>query len=395
MHFVKPSDFNPAVPRFFRAVVVRGFLQAWAALILALLLSGGSAAAAAAVSPVRILDTHGSEDESQWTPVTGTPAGLNPRNIVLDNGRIRVAYPPASSHEKAGHVLYVLAGGAYQLAGDPDFGDWTYTGSSFTDPMTKFEILENLGTVARIRMSFDYHRHAYQNNAPLPVRKTIVLHRASYGYRAILEVPTDLPGEREVGFGGTGTHLFSYTNKMGILWNPYQPPPIETTDGTDYVWIRDEAQPKRDWWAASLAFNRSYYRLVSLRLVNPAGLRTGQFSTGHTGHLVHWAFQGFASYEAFVAAVPYDGTMTRRITVRNGYATLHVSKAGTYHLYTRKESGRRHTYLPVKSNLKLKAGWNSVDVRGKAVYAPIVVPVSNGVNLPEDISRLYRDGKFD
>jgi hypothetical protein len=382
-----------AAPRLPR-VIARLCLH-WA-VGMAALLYAGEEARAASVSPVRILNTNGSSSESAWTVVTGTPSGLNPRHIVLENGRVRVMHPPSGSTERAGHVLYVMASGKYQLAGDPEFGDWTYTGSSFTDPVTNFAILENSGNVARIRLSFDFHRHEYQNNASLPVRKTLVLHKASYGYRAILEVPTDLPGEREVGFGGTDTHLFSYTNKKGILWNPFNPPPQPpATDGTDYEWIRDEGQPSGDWWAASLAFNRSFYRLVSLRLLNPAGLRTGQFSGGHTGHLIHWAFQGFASYEAFVAAVPYDGTMARRVTVSNGKATVYAPKAGTYHLYTRSISGRRHTYTPAKKSLKLSAGYTAVDVKGLSLYAPILVPVSNGVNLPEDISRLYRDGKFD
>lgn len=364
-------------------------------MVLALLFSCVPIEAATPPPPVRIFNTNGSTDESAWTVVTGLPLDINPRHVVLDNGRIRVAYPPELSSEKAGHLLYVKGGGVWQFAGDLEYGDWTYAGSSFSDPVSNFAILENTENVVRMRLSFDFHRHEYQDNAPFPVHKTIVLRRGAYGYRAIIEVPSDLPGEREIGFGGTSTHLFSYTNKKGIQWNPYQPPPPETTDGTDYVWIRDEGQPKGDWWAASLAFNRSYYRLVSLRLVNPAGFRTGQFSGGHTGHLIHWAFDGFSSYEAFVAAVPYDGSMARRVTVSNGKATVYAPKAGTYNLYTRAVSGRRHTYLPAKTGLKLNAGYNTVDVKGVSLYAPILVPVSNGVNLPEDISRQYRDGKLD
>jgi hypothetical protein len=362
---------------------------------LAWCLVSGELGAATVTSPVRIYDTHGSSVPGDWTVVTGSPSGLDPRNIVLSNGFIRIAYPPRGSSEKAGHLLYVKAGGVYHFAGDSELGDWTYTGSSFSDPMTRFEIVTNSSEVARIRMSFDYHRHEYQGNAPLPVRKTIVLRRGSYGYRAILEVPSDLPGEREVGFGGTSTHLFSFTGKMGILWNPYDLPSTETTDGTDYAWIRDSGQTSGDWWGASLAFNRSYYRLVSLRQSNPAGLRTGQFSSGNTGHLVHWAYDGFSSYEAFIAAVPYDGSMARRVTVQNGVATVYAPKPGTYSLYTQKISGRRLTYGPAKTGLKLVTGYNKVNVQGLSLYAPILVPWSNGVNLPEDISRLYRAGKFD
>ncbi len=358
-------------------------------------LSWGSLVAATDPFPVRMFNTNGSADESKWTVVTGTASGLNPRNIVLTNGRVRVAYPPSQTTEKAGHLLYVFAQGKWQLAGDPAFGDWTYAGSSFTDPVTRFTILENTAKVARIEFSFDFHRHEYQNNASFPVRKTIVLHSGAWGYRAVINLPSDLPGEREVGFGGTSTHLFSYTGKKGILWNPYQPPSETETDGTDYEWIRDEGQQANDWWAASLAFDRSYYRMVSLRWVNKAGLRTGQFSGGHTGHLIHWAFQGFSSYEAFVAAVPYDGSMAARVTVSNKVATVHVPKPGYYTLYTRQISGRRHTYVPVKVNLKLKAGYNNVSLGDVSVYAPIIVPVSDGATFPEDVSKEYRYGRRD
>ncbi len=342
---------------------------------------------------VRILDTHGSTNESNWTVVTTRYTFTSPRNIVLDNGLIRITYPPSNQDEKAGHVLWVKIGGVYQVAGDTEFGDWTYTGSSFTDQNSDFTILENNAEVARIRISFHFHRHQWQNNVPFPVHKTIVLRRGSWGYRALLEVASDLPGEREVGFGGTTTHLFTYTNKMGILWNPYQPPSQEF--GTDDVWVRDTGQPSGDWWGASLAFSNSFYRLVSLRPGNPAGLRTGQFPGGLTGNLIHWAFEGFKNYEAFIAAVPYDGSMAARVTVSNGFATVNAPKAGTYSIYTRSNSGRRLTYTPAKTNITLGAGSNTVDVRGLSLLAPILVPVSDGVNLPEDISLKYRNGNFD
>jgi hypothetical protein len=368
----------------------------WAAAFLAMLLPWGDACAAPSNGPVRIFDTHGSTNESEWTVVSGTPPGLNPRHIVLDNGRIRIAHPPSASTERAGHLLYVLGGGGWRFAGDAEFGDWTYTGSSFTDPATNFAILQNTPDVVRLRFSFDFHRNEYENNASMPVQKTIVLHRCSYGYRAILDVPNSLPGEREVGFGGTDTHLFSFANSKGILWNPYQPPPPPPdSDGTDYEWLRDEGQPTGDWYAVSLAFNRSFYRMVSLRTTNPSGLRTGQFTGGHTGHLIHWAYEGLSRYEAFISAVPWEGTMARRVTVQNGKATMHAPKAGTYTLYTRSVSGRRHTYTPAKSGLVLSAGYNTVNVKGIPLYAPILVPVSNGVNFPADISKLYRAGKFD
>ncbi len=287
-----------------------------------------SLGAGTVVPPVRILDTHGSSNEGDWTEVNGLP-WANPRNLVLDNGRIRITYPAASSWEKAGHLLHVNLGGVYQLAGDAEMGDWTYVGSSFSDSMTSFAIVKNTPEIAQVRLSFAAHQHEYQNNALLPVEKTIVLHRGAWGYRAMVQMASNLPGEREVGFGGTETHLFSYTNEQGILWNADKPPPsAATTDGTDVVFLRDDAQSAGDWWGASLAFSRSYYRLVSLRPGNPAKLRTGQYVGGSTGHLIHWAFEGMSSYEAFIAAVPYDGTMAPRVTVRGGKAVVNAPRSG-------------------------------------------------------------------
>lgn len=364
-------------------------------LVIALCIPVLTLAATPTYPPVRILNTNGSSNPTNWTVVTGKPLGLDPRRLVLENGRIRIMHPPTVTTERAGHVLYVMLRGAYQLAGDLEFGDWTYTGSSFRDPVTNFTVLENTEDVARIRLSFGFHQHEYYNNAPLPVHKTLVLHRASWGYRAIVEVEGDLPGEREVGFGGTTTHLFSYTNKTGILWNPLNPPPEETTDGTDYEWIREDGQASGDWWAASLPFDNSFYRMVGVRPPNLAGIRTGQFSGGHTGHLIHWTYEGMTRYEAFIAAVPYDASMARRATVSKGIATVHVPKAGVYHIYTRTISGRRHTYKVAVWGVTLKAGYNSVKLNGVSLVAPIVAPVSNGSSLPGDLFSKYYRGYFD
>ncbi len=43
----------------------------------------------------------------------------------------------------------------------------------------------------------------------------------------------------------------------------------------------------------------------------------------------------------------------------------------------------------------LRAGTNTVNVQGVRLVAPILVPVSDGANLPEDISSKYRNGDFD
>ena len=48
----------------------------------------------AQTNPVKIFNTNGSTDESKWTIVTGKPTNLNAVNIVLQNGLIRITYPP-------------------------------------------------------------------------------------------------------------------------------------------------------------------------------------------------------------------------------------------------------------------------------------------------------------
>ncbi len=344
-----------------------------------------------AQDPVRLLNTQGSTNEANWTVVAGRPGGLNPKRMVLDNGIVRITYPATSDRERAGHVLYVKVRGKYVPASDPHFGDWTYVGSSFTDDVTGFEILENSVEVVRVRLSFNNHVHAFANNLSLPVKKTIALHRGGNGYRASVEVPSNIPGEREIGFSGSQTHLFSYSTKRALLWSLRIPPRFEDID---YM-LRDEGQPSGDWWSASVAFKDSFYRLVSVRPDYLGGIRTGQFVGGVTGHLIHWVFQGFSNYSVYIAAVPYDGRCGRRITVRGDTATVHVPVAGQYQLYSRSVDGRNSIYLPVPGLLNLVPGENAVKVVPNTLRAPIIVPYSNGVDFPEDISAQYRAGAFD
>lgn len=340
---------------------------------------------------VRLLNTQGFTNEANWTVVTGLPGGLNAKRMVLDNGIVRITYPATSDRERAGHVLYVKVRGNYVPASDPRFGDWTYVGSSFTDDVTGFEVLENSDEVVRVRLSFNNHVHTLANNLSLPVKKTIVLHRGANGYRAIVEVPSNVGGEREIGFSGSQTHLFSYSTKRALLWSLRLPPRIEDID---YM-LRDEGQETGDWWSASVAFKDSFYRLISVRPDHLGGLKTGQFVGGVTGHLIHWAFQGFTSYSVFIAAVPYDGRCGRRISVLGDTATVHVPVAGQYQLYSRSVDGRNSIYLPVPGLLNLVAGTNEVKVVPNALRAPIIVPYSNGADFPEDISAQYRAGAFD
>lgn len=342
--------------------------------------------------PVQLFNTQGSSNEANWTVVTGTPTGLDPKRLVIDNGLVRVTYPANSANEKAGHNLFVKVHGEYVAASDPDVGDWTYAGSSFVDDATGFEILANSTESVRIRLMFNNHVHAFANNLPMPATKTIVLHRGAYGYRAIVGLTSSEGGEREIGFGGSKSHLFSYSTKLGVLWSLRLAPRMD--DDIDYL-LRGDGQESGDWWSASIAFKDSFYRLVSVRPDHLGGIRTGQFRGGVTGHMIHWVYQGFSSYSAFIGAVPYDGRCARRVSVRGGTARVHVPEAGKYQFYTRSIDGRTSFYEPALGIFDLTPGLNVVSVPPGVLLAPIIVPYSNGVDFPEDISALYRSGTFD
>jgi hypothetical protein len=51
--------------------------------------------------------------------------------------------------------------------------------------------------------------------------------------------------------------------------------------------------------------------------------------------------------------------------------------------------------VPAVTGLNLKPGYNKVDVRGVLLDAPIVVPITNGMNLPTDVAKRYQQGLLD
>ncbi len=353
------------------------------------------------VDPVVIFNTHGSADETEWETVSGTPA-LEPSSVVLDNGIIRVRYPchlgqPGEKGylgtQKAGHVIYLKRGHEYVLAQDKDFGDWTYVGGSMVDDPTGFKILKNTPQECQIELEFDDHVMDEMTDGkmiPNAVRKRVILKRGHYGYTAKITGTTGFKGEREVGFGGTATHALNYSTRFGVLWDPSHP---RQDISCNYEWLRAEGQPEGDWWGVGLAFDDSFYRLVSVRPGNRSRIRAAQFKGGLTGNLIHYAYDeaGFQTYEAYVAVVPYDGTQARTIVLEGDAATVIVPEDGKYLLLTRAAASNTVRYQIALRDLALRKGPNRIDVSDLKLRSPIVVPYSNGRTFPEDISRSYRE----
>ncbi|MGQ9620634.1 MAG: hypothetical protein ACUVTX_06560 [Bacteroidales bacterium] len=151
----------------------------------------------------------------------------------------------------------------------------------------------------------------------------------------------------------------------------------------------------------------SYYRLVALKPGSPysPALRAFAFSGGCTAGLVHYTTSNsFTDYEAYVAVVPYDGTDARNIITDGIDAIVIVPADGHYAIFTMVEDlgpsedhsvgnnnqgdGRR--YEIVFPDLKLKKGVNTICVKGKTLTNPIIVPIKNGKNFPQDIARKYQ-----
>ncbi len=178
---------------------------------------------------VIIYNTNGSEDESAWTVVEDTPNNLDPTHMVLQNGLIRITYPALrgqpgttgfTGNEKAAHLLHLKQGTEYVLAQDGDFGDWIYVGGSFTDDPTGFKIVENTSDRCKIVLEFDNHRMSAEDNSLNPCKKYVTLQKGHYGYTVFMEVEKASFGEYEAGFGGSASHLFTYSDRYGRHHRP-------------------------------------------------------------------------------------------------------------------------------------------------------------------------------
>lgn len=360
--------------------------------------------------PVKIFNTNGSTNEADWKVVEGTPAGLNPSNIILQNGLVRITYPCTrgipgiftnSMDNKAGHVIYLKSEDKYILAQDPEFGDWTYVGGNLSDDPTSFKIVRNRKDVAEIVLEFDNHNMGAGDKSLNPCKKHIILYRGQYGYIARIDATTNSPGEREVGFGDSKSnnfvpseHYFAYSTKTAYLWNPN-----DSVPGTccHYEFIRNENQAdNNDWWGVGLAFNNSYYRFVGILPQSPKSpaIRSASFRRGNISGLIRYNGMNttsFSGYEAFVAVIPYDGSDAMNISVDNNKAIVKVPKDGHYTIFSEDkmdEGGSKH-YNRLISDLNLKKGENVIDLEGKVLKNPVIAPLSDGISFPVEIFQKY------
>ena len=377
------------------------------AILCALALGATGALAAETSPPVHIYDTHGTDDKAAWTILSGAPADVDPEHIVIENSIVRITYPclkgvPGNTGEawteKAGHLLYLMLDGRYQLAQDKAFGDWTYVGGSFTDDPTNCAVLRNTDDIAEIVMDFPNHKDL--DGHPNACRKHVTLHRGHHGYLLRIEEETTIPGEREGGFGNAASpiadcpdtqHFFAYTTHTAYLWSPTDPVPGRIQH---YEFLR-ELNGSADWWAAGIAFKNSYYRLVGLKPQSPQSptIRSGSFRHGYLSGLIRYRHPSMAEtgYEVYVAVAPYDGTDAQNIVVDVNSASVTVPQAGRYTIFSEAltdPGGSKH-YERVIDAVELKAGANTVDIADKTLKNPIIVPLANGRDFPEDLWQAY------
>lgn len=341
------------------------------------------AAGAHPAEPVRIYNTHGFEDETQWTQVTGTPDSLDPRETVIQNGLIRLRYPCGRVERGEGQtgswLVYLKQNGSYELAQDGQMGDWLYVGSSMVTQPTGFAVGRNEDELVSVRMEFDNHVHQ-KLDPPVPcgVRKTLILASGHYGYIVHVTLSRDdLRGEKESGFGASARHRFFYNHSGGHL----RPDNTETT-----VYPRKQGQPD-EWWAAGLPTDKSFFRLLAVRPAFPGALRTAQWSPGMYGYFYQWIYKPAPAFEVYIAVVPYDGRKAAEIAMEGGSAIVTVPKDGVYSIYSRGENALYKAVLP---ELALTAGTNRVALNGVTLEDPRIAPISNGRDFPEDICRNYR-----
>ena len=363
--------------------------------ILAIIIFSGCASSNSGetkVLPVRIYNTHGKVDFNEWTLVKGLSDRLNPEHTVVENGLIRLTFPcgrgqkggdPVVNDQKAGHLLYLKKDGDYKLAQCAEFGDWIYVGDSMIDTLTGFSITKNTDSIVQFQMMFDNHYSSGGNQITFdpdsknPVKKTVTMRRGQYGYLVHVDIARDLRGEREAGFGLAEKPTFYYNPETG-----HQRPDNRTT----YLYLRQPGEMK-NFWGTGIAPQKDFYRFLAVSPEYPHAIRSAQWSEGQIGAFYRWVMNGLA-YEAYIAAVPYDASKARDITVKDQVASIEVPSDGKYSVF----NGKGELYEPVLKNIELRKGINSIKIPDNInLDYPIIVPVSNGRDFPEDIYALYRD----
>lgn len=342
--------------------------------------------------PVVIYNTHGSNNKADWTIVKGIPDNLDPEQTVIENGLIRLTYPcglgrkvndPKKYDQKAGNLVYLKIKDEYVLAQNIDFGDWIYVGESVVTEPTGFKIIKNSDDIAQFEMSFDNHLFKggsvfkYDPASGNPFKKSVTLYRGHYGYVVHIDIERDIPGEREAGFGLASNPTFYYCTDNG-----HMRPDMTTI----YIYPR-QVDEMKNYWSAGITPENSFYRFISVRPKYPHAIRSGQWSPGQIGAFYRWAYQGL-DYEAYIAVVPYDADKANEISVVDNMVKVEVPVDGQYSIFGQKEDG---LYEPVIKGIWLRKGKNDIKL-GKSISLknPIIAPIANGVDFPEDISRIYQ-----
>lgn len=373
-------------------IAIRRNISLWVILISILFSGCIFTSPCSAISPlVRIYNTHGKTDFKEWTQVKGIPETLDPTQTVVENGLIRLTFPcnlgrrggdTKRFDQKAGHLVYLKIGGKYKLAQNADFGDWIYAGDSVIDTLTGFMIIKNTDDVVQFQMSFDNHYFKggsvikLDPNSKNPIKKTVTLYRGHYGYVVHVDIERDLPGEREAGFGLADKPTFYYNPETG-----HQRPDNKTT----YIYLRQPGEMK-NFWGTGIAPQKEFFRFLAVRPEYPHAIRSAQWSEGQIGAFYRWVLNGLA-YEAYIAVVPYDASKAREITVVENIASVEVPSNGKYSIFSKKDQ----LYEPVLKNIKLKKGKNKIKLPDNMkLDNPIIVPISNGKDFPEDIYALYQ-----
>jgi len=344
-----------------------------------------------AYPPVRIYNTHGSADSAQWTRVVGLSDTLDPNQIIVENGLIRLTYPcnlgrngkdSQKFDQKAGNLVYLKLNGEYKLAQNEDYGDWIYVDDSMIDTLTGFKITKNTDSIVEFKMFFDHH-YAYGGNqlkfdpnSENPVVKTVTLCRGHYGYLIHVDLKRNLPGEREAGFGMAEKPTFYYNPETG-----HQRPDNKTT----YLYLRQVGEMK-NFWGVGIAPQKEFYRFVSVSPEFPHAIRSAQWHEGQIGAFYRWTLEGLA-YEAYIAVVPYNASAARDITITDHMATVNVPADGIYSIFSKKDQ----LYELILKDIRLNKGKNSVKLPNNVnPEDAIIVPITSGKDFPEDIYAEYQ-----
>lgn len=248
-----------------------------------------------ACEPVRVFDTHGSDDEELWTEVSATApyAPANVRDLVLDNGLVRVTYEFLNEDQEGSHSLYLHRENGLARVTSNWYGDYTYWVSTITDPATSATITQNSGGLAEVAYVFDH-----SPDAPwvqdMQLVKSVALRSCHAGmFVKFAGSPSNVPGEREFGIG-EGLPLNFSGQAVGLH-------PFDGRHVNLGLFAGDAHLP----WAAGLG-NDGILRTLVLR--RPMATLAYQFDPNQYGRVVVNQFveEPGDGYQAFLGAEEFE-----------------------------------------------------------------------------------------